>query len=81
MAIKRKFYKTTIKVEVLSELPLPSNPNLAGIAYAIIDGDCSGTVTTESVEELDGPAAAKALMEQGSDPSFFMLTENGENEL
>jgi len=73
----RKFYKTIIQVEVLSEQPFEYN-TLDDIARAIND-DCSGQTTTLSSEELDGKQAAEALMEQASDPAFFRLTEEGED--
>ena len=40
---QRKFYKTTLRVVVLSEEPFEWD-NLSGVAYAITDGDCSGMV-------------------------------------
>jgi len=77
---KRKFFKQKVTIEILSEdKPLSEDVSLEGIYYAITDGDCSGIVTHEAPEELNGEQAAKALMEQKSDPSFFRLTEDGED--
>lgn len=74
----RQFHKSIIQVEVLSEEPLVYN-SLEDIHYAITEGDCSGMHTLVRSEILDGAAAAKALLAQGSDPGFFLLTENGED--
>jgi len=75
----RKFYKTVFKVTVLSEEPL-GNPDLEQVNHAITEGDCSGVVTVSEALELDGKQAARALYDQGSDPSFFRLTSKGEDD-
>ncbi len=46
----------------------------------ITEGDCSGDWKVTKVKELNGKQAAKALIEQGSEPSFFGLTDDGEDE-
>lgn len=74
---KRKFWKTIIQVEVLSEGPDLPPTDLNELAHLITEGECSGKVTTESVTKLNGKEAAKALQAQGSDPEFFQLTEDG----
>lgn len=78
---ERKFYRNVFTVEVLTEEPICSCPDLSTVAYQIIDGDWSGE-TTHSIEneECDGPKMAKLLEAQGSDPSFFRLTSDGEDE-
>jgi len=75
---ERKFYKTIIQVEILSEEALPSGLSLTDIDFIISEGDCSGQLQTISEEVLDGKQAAQALLKQGSDPDFFMLTEEGD---
>ena len=75
----RKFYRTLYTVEVLSEEPLPEGITLEDINYEIVEGGCSGVVTTSVEEVLDGAAMAKALKRQFSDPEFFRLTEDGED--
>jgi len=47
--------------------------------HMITEGDCSGQVRTVLQEELNGKQAAEALLNQASDPSFFSLTENGDD--
>ena len=81
MASKRKFYRQTFSIEVLSEdSPLPEDISLEGLAYEITEGDRSGSVKMSAEDEVDGPTMARLLMKQGSDPGFFGLTETGEDE-
>ena len=77
MPSKRKFYRTVINVVVLSEDEYDPQ-SLEQVASDIYDGDCSGQWDSESTE-VDAPTMAKLLMEQASDPGFFMLTEDGED--
>ena len=74
---KRKFYKTVLQVEVLSEDTPINCENLDQVGYAITEGDCSGVVRTVSTVKMTGAQAAKALQEQGSDPEFFGLDSEG----
>ncbi len=73
---KRKFYKTIIVVEVLSEDPY-SPDTLEGIARDIMTGDCVGDWDAETSEEVDGPAMVQLLYESGSEPGFFQLDDEG----
>lgn len=76
---KRKFFKTTFTVEVLSEEePVSDDLSLEEIERGFTSGDWSGRVTCEGSEELSAQEAVYELTEQGSDPSFFRLTEDGE---
>jgi len=75
---KRKFYKTIFRIEVLCEDERGFD-DLDEICYAVTEGDCSGMLTTETKEVLNGKEMAKELKKQGSDPSFFMLTNKGED--
>ena len=75
---KRKFYKHTITVEVLSETDAVPN-NLADVAYQIADGGDSGVWEVTKTETLNGKQAAKALIAQGSDPEFFGIDKNGKD--
>jgi hypothetical protein len=79
MPSQRKFYRTVIKVEVLSEEPV-SFDDLSDVVEAITTGDCSGDWKEELSQEVDGPTMARLLEAQGSDPDFFNLTEDGEDE-
>jgi len=77
MSSKRKFFKTTFKVEVLSEDVPVEWDNLYDVASAIDTGDCSGRITDEKIVKLSASKAAEALQAQGSDPEFFQLDEDG----
>lgn len=75
---KRKFFATTLQVTVLSEEPFEW-ATLADVDSAITDGGCSGEVKRMGNRLLDGKQAAQALLAQGSAPSFFRLTDTGED--
>lgn len=74
---ERKFYKKTMKVEFLSEEPFP-NMSLEGMVCEATTGEFSMNITQDTEMELDGKQAARALLNHGSDPSFFQLTAKGE---
>ena len=84
---QRKFHRTIIQVEVLSEDPLDrlidsEDPNckstkLNAVDYLITEGGCSGQVKTLREQELNGKQSARALLNQGSDPGFFRLDHHG----
>ena len=78
MPSKRKFYKTTLTVTVVSDYPLDGLP-LVEIAMQGVNGDISVRASRKA-QEIDGPAAAKALIEQESEPEFLGLTEDGEDD-
>ena len=75
----RKFYRTVIQVEILSEEPYHlGSKDLDDIRFDIIEGDCSGAITDIVInEQLDGKQVALALQNQGSDPEFFQIDEEG----
>lgn len=75
----RKFYKTTYKVEILSEDPIPDDMDLTSTLFEATEGGYSGDVVREGTDEIDGKQAAEALLQQHSDPSFFRLTADGED--
>lgn len=74
---KRKFYRTVIQVEVISETPI-GEMDMSTIIHEMNYGDLSGKCDTQiQDEEVDGKRAAEILMDQGSDTEFFQLDENG----
>jgi hypothetical protein len=76
--VARKFYKTIIQIEILSEdEPYPDGNSLADIDYDITDGKYSGAMKIVGSVELDGATAANALKEQGSSPYFFQIDDDG----
>lgn len=71
-----KYYRHTITVEVLSNSDSDfAYDCLSDIDYHVTDGDCSGKVVSEKVDELTADEMAEALKRQGSDPSFLVLEE------
>ena len=74
---KRKFYRATYKLVLLSEKPFTGNESLQDLSNAITDGDDSGSFEMKEQKTLNGKQAAKALMDQESDPSFFRLDDEG----
>jgi hypothetical protein len=81
MPSQRKFYRSVVTVEILSETPIPNDISLDDIYYEITEGDWSGVCDLETLnEEIDGPTMAKLLLAQGSDPGFFQLTAEGEED-
>ena len=73
---KRKFYKKTILVEFLSEDPFPEGEDLDGLVAESVD--CySMNIVRETDTTMTSKQAARELLKQGSDPSFFRLTEDG----
>jgi hypothetical protein len=75
---ERRFHRTVVQVEVLSEAPLGA-VELDTLHHMITEGDCSGHVKIVLEEELDGKQAAEALLNQASDPSFFRLNQAEED--
>jgi len=79
MSSKRKFYRTVYHVEVLSDGPC-SGMSLDEVLYEITEGHCSGDLSEDPTDEVvNGPTMAKMLLNQRSDPSFFGLSDNGED--
>ncbi len=75
----RKFTKTIIEVVIISEDGYDP-AGLDGVHYDITDGECSGKWNIVSQRTLNPKQAAKELLKQGSDPSFFQLDENGKDQ-
>ena len=75
MPSERKFFKTIIQVEVLSEVEPYTKTNLDQIERDTDAGDCVGRVRIVRHVKLMSKEAAEALTEFGSEPSFFQLDE------
>jgi len=78
MTTTRRFHRTVLEVEVLSEEPYPvQTKELDDIAYDITEGHFNGNVEVTTVEVIDGATAATMLIRSGSDPGFFGLDADG----
>ncbi|HWY35604.1 MAG TPA: hypothetical protein VNX68_13235 [Nitrosopumilaceae archaeon] len=74
---KRKFYRSVIQIEVLSEEPY-SSTDLEKVLDDITNGHQSGDVSlVVDSEEMDSKTCADKLKAQGSTPDFFMLDDHG----
>lgn len=77
---KRKFYKTIISFEVLSEEPVHPTMHITDIVNECINGDWSMRTLNNRQTIINGKQAAQGLIRQGSDPSFFGLDNKGNNQ-
>lgn len=77
---ERKFYKTTYVVEILHEEPIPDDWDLKDIMQEASTGSYSADVKSKRTDEVDGVMMAHLLSEQRSDPAFFNLTDEGDND-
>lgn len=78
MTTKRKFYRQVFHVEVLADAPI----DMSGLICELVEGaqDYSIRVREDDEERVDGLTMAKLLISQESDPGFFGLTDDGDNE-
>jgi len=65
-------------VEFLSEDPIP-DMSLGSMVDEAINGSYSMNIIKRVENTLNGSEMADALLEHGSDPGFFHLTEDGED--
>lgn len=77
---ERKFHKTTITYEVLSEEPIPGHVDLEYIAREAMEGRYVGRFVSNDETVLTGKQMADTLYEFGSDPGFFMLDSDGKDD-
>jgi hypothetical protein len=69
------YYRNVIKVEILSDVPLPDSPafDLVAVHQEIMFGGSSGQVTRPVFnEEVPAERMAELLTAQGSDLSFLL---------
>lgn len=72
----RKFYKYVFQFEVLSENPL-GDVSLEQLNYLTDEGDCSGRFLEKTEKVINAKETADLLIDQGSDPQFFFIDEDG----
>lgn len=78
MSGEKKYYRTVVEVEILSDEPWPDITDLDTIHYAITEGDASGMVNTKESHEVTAEEMAVLLTAQGSDPGFLIREEDDE---
>ena len=76
---KRKFFKTVVRVTVLSEDAPAEFDTLSELGRMIDSGYEVGQVAVLKRVQLSPRAAAQALSRYGSEPGFFQLKGNGED--
>jgi len=74
---ERKFYKTIVSLEVLSEGPIPSGMALANILRETIYGTWSALRQPDQATELTPEQFAEACGVHATDPEFFGLNPDG----
>ena len=70
---KRKFYKTTITIEVLSEDPIPGGMELNHIYNECMDGGWSMLEVGKEEVELNEEQMVDECLNHGTDAEFFGL--------
>jgi hypothetical protein len=76
---RRKFYKTVITIEVLSEDGHPTDlHSLLDVAAEIDVGDWSGKVNYGRPKRLTIPQMIEACQDQSTDPGFFSIPDKKE---
>ena len=71
---ERKFYKTTVTIEILSE-DEPWDGTLEWLSYDISEGEYVGAGEWRKSEEVTAERMVTLLEEAGSDAGFFGLDE------
>jgi hypothetical protein len=74
---KKTIYKTIVRIEILSEEPLTGNEDIIDINEQVIDGEWSGITKIGVSEPISGKRAVDETLNQGSDPAFFAMDNNG----
>ena len=74
---KRTFYKTTFRVVVLSEDPIPDDLSLRSVLDEADAGAYVANEASQLTKELNGRQAVNALYKFGSEPGFFRLDDKG----
>jgi hypothetical protein len=78
MTSKRKFRRTVIQVEILSEGDEAYDPeDLGAVVADIATEGYSGAWEIARSEVVDGAEMATFLQEQATDPGFFQLDAEG----
>jgi hypothetical protein len=77
---KRKFFKATYTVVILSEDADCADFELRDLDYHVTEGDCVLRNYDSKRDQLTDVEMANELYEAGSDPGFFQLNEDDTHE-
>lgn len=75
--MKKNFHRYVYTIEVLTEGPIPDHMSMVDILNEADYGSYSSLILDTKSKKVNGKTMAKALMNQGSDPEFFGIDENG----
>lgn len=73
----KEFHRYTIVVTILTESTIPEEFELDTLWRECMEGYYSGAWDMTGDEILEPNEMAQALMDQGSNPEFFGLTDDG----
>ena len=74
--LERIFYQNIIEIEMLTETPYYPN-TISQIEYDMAFGHASGAWKACEQKKVERTTFAHLLLEQGSDPAFFALDDQG----
>lgn len=75
---ERTFHRTTVTLTVLSDEPV-DDYSLRELLDACDAGPCVGDVTGREAERITGKELADALYQARSEPGFFGLDDDGDD--
>ena len=73
----RKFFRSVIRLEVISTGPYEAPVNFEQLGYNISAGPDLGTATVLESQELNGQQTVAAMRKMNWNPEWFELDENG----
>lgn len=76
--MKKTLYRSVFTLEVISPDPIPDNWFLGDIVSETVDGEYTGNINTTALNEvIKGKDAVDAVKNQGTDPEFFFMDDDG----
>ena len=77
---QRKFFVTTVAIEIVTEGRAANPTDIAAVRNAIAAGECLDDVDVVEVDELNETQFAGLLRDIGSDREMFGVQPRGETE-
>jgi hypothetical protein len=71
-------YRTVVQIEILSDEPVSDDVSVSEIDYQGTEGRWSIKVDVTDAREVDAAEMSDLLVAQGSDPSFLLGDEEGD---
>ena len=76
---KRRFHRTLIRVEVLTEDPIEGDLSTKDLFHLSEYNGAVSDTRVESREEIDALEMSRNLQDNGVDPDYYGLTKDGED--